>query len=357
MFVSVAHLLDIKLLLQTKIFVSQLLVLHFKPHHFLVTLSVKATHSRSVEIYEKAGDKYRDQKRCGKWQCSSDKTFTARPIHFKKTPDTTTYAGVAKTDSNSLIATVFLYYTFRFRRQSKIDICANKGHISDEHDAISVALTAKFDYTLRCTCETMIAFLSGKLLEKQANTAIVDVGGVGYEVSIPLSTFYELGDLGSDVNLRIYTHVREDAIQLFGFKTVRERDLYLRLISVQGIGPKMGITMLSGMSADEIILAIRTEDLARLTSIPGVGRKTAERLAIELRDKIGELSSGGTAASDVGSVSSLPADGVFEDALSALVNLGYQRLAAEKALKQAAQDGTEITVQKLLRKALQVLAK
>lgn len=216
---------------------------------------------------------------------------------------------------------------------------------------------AKFDYTLRCTCETMIAFLTGKLLEKQANTAIVDVGGVGYEVSIPLSTFYELGEVGSDVSLRIYTHVREDAIQLFGFKTVRERDLYLRLLSVQGIGPKMGITMLSGMSADEMILAIRTEDLARLTSIPGVGRKTAERLAIELRDKIGELSSGGIAASDIGSVSSLPADAVFEDALSALVNLGYQRPAAEKALKQAAQDGTEITVQKLLRKALQVLAK
>ena len=203
----------------------------------------------------------------------------------------------------------------------------------------------------------MIAFLSGKLLEKQANTAIVDVGGVGYEVSIPLSTFYELGEVGSDISLRIYTHVREDAIQLFGFKTVRERDLYLRLLSVQGIGPKMGITMLSGMSADEMILAIRTEDLARLTSIPGVGRKTAERLAIELRDKIGELSSGGTTTSDVGSVSSLPADAVFEDALSALVNLGYQRPSAEKALKQAAQDGTEITVQKLLRKALQVLAK
>jgi len=203
----------------------------------------------------------------------------------------------------------------------------------------------------------MIAFLSGKLLEKQANTAIVDVGGVGYEVSIPLSTFYELGEVGADVNLRIYTHVREDVIQLFGFKTVRERDLYLRLLSVQGIGPKMGITMLSGMSADEMILAIRTEDLARLTSIPGVGRKTAERLAIELRDKIGEPATGGITASDIGSVSSLLADAIFEDALSALVNLGYQRPAAEKALKHAAQDGTEITVQKLLRKALQVLAK
>lgn len=202
----------------------------------------------------------------------------------------------------------------------------------------------------------MIAYLSGKLLEKQANVAIVDVGGVGYEVSIPLSTFYELGDVGSDVSLRIYTHVREDAIQLFGFKTLRERDLYLRLISVQGIGAKSGITMLSGMSADEIILAIRTNDLARLTSIPGVGRKTAERLVIELRDKVGELSGDG-AVLDAASRTALPADAVFEDALSALINLGYQRSAAEKALQKAAQEGTEISVQKLLRRSLQILAK
>lgn len=202
----------------------------------------------------------------------------------------------------------------------------------------------------------MIAYLSGKLLEKQANTAIVDVGGVGYEVSIPLSTFYELGDVGSDVSLRIYTHVREDAIQLFGFKTLRERALYLKLISVQGIGAKSGITMLSGMSADEIIMAIRTNDLARLTSIPGVGRKTAERLVIELRDKVGELSRDGTAL-DSASPTAVPADSVFEDALSALINLGYQRTAAEKALNQAAQEGTEISVQKLLRRSLQILAK
>src|SRR3954453_13363656 len=138
-------------------------------------------------------------------------------------------------------------------------------------------------YNLCCKCETtMIAYLSGKLIEKQANTAIVDVGGVGYEISIPLSTFYELGEVGSDVQLRIYTHVREDAIQLFGFKTLRERELYLRLISVQGVGAKSGITMLSGMGADEIILAIRTDNVARLITIPGVGRKTAERLVIEL---------------------------------------------------------------------------
>lgn len=202
----------------------------------------------------------------------------------------------------------------------------------------------------------MIAFLTGKLFEKHANTAIVDVGGVGYEVTIPLSTFYELGDAGSDVALRIYTHVREDAIQLYGFKTTRERDLYLRLISVQGIGPKLGITILSGLSADEIILAIRTDNLTRLTAVPGIGRKTAERLVIELRDKIGELSAD-SASSTPQNLSSLPPDDVFEDSLSALLNLGYQRAAAEKALRTATSEGTEVSVQKLLRRSLQILAK
>ncbi len=199
----------------------------------------------------------------------------------------------------------------------------------------------------------MIAYLSGKLLEKNANSVIVDVGGVGYDVAIPLSTFYELGEVGSDVQLRIYTHVREDAIQLFGFKTDRERQLYLRLISVQGVGAKSGITMLSGMSADEMINAIRSNNLAKLTSIPGVGRKTAERVCIELRDKVTELEHG---TSPVDS-KPLPADEMFEDALSALTNLGYQRALAEKALKQAADEGTEATVQKPLRRALQILAK
>ena len=200
----------------------------------------------------------------------------------------------------------------------------------------------------------MIAHLTGKLLEKHANTAIVDVGGVGYEVSIPLSTFYELGEIGGDVSLRIYTHVREDAIQLFGFKTIHERDLYLRLISVQGIGPKLGVTILSGMSADEIITAIHANNLAKITSIPGIGRKTAERMVIELRDKIRELSTSDASSSDQ---TPLPADALFEDALSALVNLGYKRDAAEKAVKQATSEGTELTVQKLLRRSLQILAK
>ena len=203
----------------------------------------------------------------------------------------------------------------------------------------------------------MIAYLTGKLLEKQATSVIVDVGGVGYEVTIPLSTFYELGEPGEAVELRVYTHVREDALALFGFKTVREKELFLHLISVSGIGPKSAITALSGMSADEIISAIRQNNLARLNSIPGVGRKTAERLVIELRDKIAKLA--GLASEEMKSqgIPQASGDAVYDDAVSALVNLGYQRGAAEKALKQAMQEGTELSVQKLLRRSLQLLAK
>src|SRR5438067_13140413 len=131
----------------------------------------------------------------------------------------------------------------------------------------------------------MIAHLSGTLLAKQATSVILDVQGVGYEVTIPVTTFYDLADAGAQVQLRIYTHVREDALQLFGFKTARERELFMLLISVSGIGPKSGIAMLSGMSADEIIAAIRTNNLARLTAIPVLGKNTAERLVIELRNQ------------------------------------------------------------------------
>lgn len=202
----------------------------------------------------------------------------------------------------------------------------------------------------------MIAHLSGKLLEKNATHVIVDVAGVGYEVNIPLSTFYELGEEGDEVALRIYTHVREDAIQLFGFSSPRERDLYLKVISVQGIGPKLGITVLSGIGVDELVRAVKANDLARLTSIPGIGRKTAERLVIDLRDKVGELAlaKGG---SEAGSANIAIGDGHFDDALSALINLGYQRAVAEKALSAARSDVAEPTVQKLLRRALQLLAK
>ena len=203
----------------------------------------------------------------------------------------------------------------------------------------------------------MIAYLSGKLSEKEANSVIIDVGGVGYDVMIPLSTFYDLGEIGEEVSLRIYTHVREDAFQLFGFKTVRERELFLLLISVSGIGPKSAITALSGMSADEIIGAIRQNNLARLNSIPGVGKKTAERLVIELRDKIAKLSAVASEEMKAEGIPQMSGDDVYDDAISALVNLGYQRNAAEKALKQAMQEGTEMSVQKLLRRSLQFLAK
>ncbi len=199
----------------------------------------------------------------------------------------------------------------------------------------------------------MIAHLSGKILEKEIDRVVIDVGGVGYEVGIPLSTYYELGEVGSDISLRIHTNVREDAIQLFGFKTARERDLYLQLISVQGVGARSGVTLLSGMSADEIILAVRSGNITKLTSIPGVGKKTAERLIVELRDKVVSIGSESTTSA------SLPAgeNAVVDDALSALVNLGYQKASAEKALQQAMKEGAELSVQKLLRSSLQILAK
>jgi Holliday junction DNA helicase RuvA len=206
----------------------------------------------------------------------------------------------------------------------------------------------------------MIAHLSGILLTKQATSVILDVGGVGYEVTIPISTFYELEEPGSKVQLRIYTHVREDALQLYGFKTARERELFLRLISVSGIGPRLGITLLSGMSADEMIASIRTNNLARLTLIPGVGRKTAERLVMELRDKIAVLSSP-ELEEEFGEQPGTPVapteEAVRSDALSALVNLGYQRSAAEKAITAAIVEGGEISVESILRRALRRLAK
>jgi len=206
----------------------------------------------------------------------------------------------------------------------------------------------------------MIAHLSGTLLSKQATSVIVDVAGVGYEVTIPLSTFYELADTGSAVQLRIYTHVREDALQLYGFKTARERELFLRIISVSGIGPKLGITLLSGMSADEMIASIRTNNLARLTLIPGIGRKTAERLVVELREKVAAMSSAeleeqlGAPAEVKGEATE---DSVRADALSALLNLGYQRSAAEKAIDSALVEGGDITVESVLRRSLRKLAR
>src|SRR5215470_7762232 len=168
----------------------------------------------------------------------------------------------------------------------------------------------------------MIAYLSGTVLSKHATSAIIDVGGVGYEVAIPLSTFYELGDVGAPAQLRVYTHVREDALQLYGFKTSRERELFLHLISVNGVGPGLAIKLLSGMNADELVASIRTNNLARLVSVPGVGRKTAERLVVDLRDKIAALSSPALEeefAAKGPKDERAPEDAIRDDAVSALV--------------------------------------
>ena len=207
----------------------------------------------------------------------------------------------------------------------------------------------------------MIAHLSGTLLSKQATSVIVDVGGVGYDVAIPLSTFYDLGEIGEPVQLRVYTHVREDALQLYGFKTARERELFLQLISVNGVGPSLAIKLLSGMNADEMIASIRTNNLVRLVAIPGVGRKTAERLVVDLRDKIAALSSPALeeefAAKAAVEGAPTTTEAMRNDAMSALANLGYQRSAVEKAVKNAVDEGGELSVEVILRRSLRSLAK
>jgi Holliday junction DNA helicase RuvA len=220
--------------------------------------------------------------------------------------------------------------------------------------------TCSQDFLRRTFASSMIAHLSGTLLSKQPTSVILDVAGVGYEVNIPVSTYYDLEEVGTNVQLRIYTHVREDALQLYGFKTARERELFLRLVSVSGIGPKLGITLLSGMSADEMIASIRTNNLARLTLIPGVGRKTAERLVMELRDKIASLSSP-ELEEELGAPKEAAArpteDAIHSDALSALLNLGYQRASAEKAVNSALSEGGDVSVESILRRSLRKLAK
>lgn len=204
---------------------------------------------------------------------------------------------------------------------------------------------------------SLIAQLSGRLIQKQPNAIIVDVGGVGYEVTIPVSTFYELGEPGSDVSLKIHTHVREDALQLFGFWTVREKDLFLKLTSVSGVGPKLAITMLSGMSASELISAISTNDLARLTSIPGVGKKTAERVVVELRDKMAAISLEDRAGEQVASREvAVGEEAVRDDTISALMALGYPKAIAERCVQFALREEGERSIEAVLRRALRRLS-
>jgi Holliday junction DNA helicase RuvA len=196
----------------------------------------------------------------------------------------------------------------------------------------------------------MIAHLRGKLLAKHPNQAVVETAGVGYDVTISVPTFSDLPALGSEVALHIHTHVREDQIALYGFLRPSEKLLFEKLITVSGIGPKLAITILSGMAADEMVGAIRGNDIARLTRIPGIGKKTAERMVLELRDKLPEVSPTASPAIPIMSATE-------EDVLSALVNLGYQRAATEKALAAVAKEGQAKSFDQMFRAALGRLSK
>jgi Holliday junction DNA helicase RuvA len=198
----------------------------------------------------------------------------------------------------------------------------------------------------------MIASLRGRILDKQPNILIVDVQGVGYHVNVPLSTFYDAGDPGAEVSLRIYTHVREDALQLYGFLTTLEQQIFERLIGISGIGPKLAVAVLSGIEPGEFIAAIHRADLARLTAIPGVGRKTAERMVLELKDRIAHLAApAGAGAPQPES----PGERLRADLLSALQNLGYHRPLAEKAVDATLTAASAQTFEHALKGALREL--
>jgi len=202
----------------------------------------------------------------------------------------------------------------------------------------------------------MIAHLRGSILEKHPNRLVIDVNGVGYEVFVPLSTFYGLGEPGTGTALRVHTHVREDAIVLYGFATQLEQDLFERLISVSGIGPKVALAVLSGIEPEELIRAIERGDLARLTAIPGVGKNTSERIVLELKDRLPrahiEVPAAGTSAPQ--------APALRDDVISALVNLGYHRPLAEKAAEAAVTivgSSSDASFERVLKQALREVAK
>ncbi len=194
----------------------------------------------------------------------------------------------------------------------------------------------------------MIAHLRGRLISKHPNQAIVEAAGVGYDVTISVPTFSELPGTGNEVALHVHTHVREDAIALFGFLRLEEKQLFEKLITVSGIGPKLAITILSGMATADMVGAIRANDYARLTKIPGIGKKTAERMCVELRDKLegfGETTTLKTVS------------GMEEDVISALTNLGYQRAQAEKAVERAVSSAGRENFDAVFRAALGGLSK
>lgn len=197
----------------------------------------------------------------------------------------------------------------------------------------------------------MIALVRGRLLRKEAQEAVVDVGGVGYRVTIPFSTFYRIGEVGQEVTLLTHTHVREDALALFGFLTATEQALFERLIAVSGVGPKVAIAILSGIEAPDLVSALRSGDVARLTRVPGVGKKTAERLVLELKDKVQGLPGAEPEAKHP------PPGAPTEDLVSALVHLGYSRSEAEKGVARAVEAASgEVRFEELLRRALRALS-
>jgi Holliday junction DNA helicase RuvA len=199
----------------------------------------------------------------------------------------------------------------------------------------------------------VIAHLRGRIFEKHPNRIIVDVNGIGYDVSVPLSTFYGLGEPGSEIALRIHTHVREDALLLYGFATQVEQQLFERLISVSGIGPKVGLAVLSGIEPSDLIRAIERKDIARMTSIPGVGKKTAERIVLELKDWLPRAPIGASA----GGGSPVQAPAIRDDVVSALINRGYHRPLAEKAAESAVKGTPAGDFEQTLKQALRELAR
>jgi len=200
----------------------------------------------------------------------------------------------------------------------------------------------------------MIAHLNGTLLQKSTQSVIIDNGGIGYEVFVPLSTFYALPDKDERVSLHIYTHVREDALVLFGFNTPLEKDIFLMLISVSGIGPKLAINILSGIGPDDLLEAMARGDALRLQSIPGVGRKMSERIALELRDKAVRV----RGDSEVPPAKIVTGEDrrVFDDALSALLNLGYPSKSAKRAAENALSRVKDMSLENLIKEALRLLA-
>jgi Holliday junction DNA helicase RuvA len=200
----------------------------------------------------------------------------------------------------------------------------------------------------------MIAHLTGILRKKVPHSLVVDNNGIGYEVTVPLSTFYALPEKDEKVSLHIYTHVRDDALVLFGFHTPLEKDIFMLLISVSGIGPKLATNILSGIGPEELLAAMARGDAARMQSIPGVGKKIAERIALELTDKAVKLR--GEQQPSTALLTPREDERVYNDALSALVNLGYSSKSAKEAVDRAHAVAKDATLEKLIKEALRILA-